>query len=92
MKGPLIIWYMKSCGKINGYTYINRIIRPYLHPRYMSLHEAGNTNSGYIYFQQDGAAAHRSKYATPAFNELVMASYIFPWPASSPDMSPIEEV
>ena len=58
----------------------------------MSLHEAGNTNSGYIYFQQDGAAAHRSKYATQAFNELGMSSYIFPWPASSPDMSPMEGV
>ena len=92
IKGPLIIWDMKSWGKINGFTYINRIIRPHLHPWYMSLHEAGNTNSGYIYFQQDGAAAHRSKYATQAFNELGMSSYIFPWPASSPDMSPIEGV
>jgi len=92
MKVPLIIWDMTSWGKINGFTYINRIIQPHVHPWYMSLHEAGNTNSSYIYFQQDSAAAHRSRYATQAFNALRLFSYIFPWPASSPDMSPIEGV
>lgn len=92
IKGPHIIWDMKGWGKISGPTYIDRIIWLHLHPWYMSLHQAGKTNSGYIYFQQDGAGTQCSKHATQVCNKLGMSSYICPWPPSSPDMSPIEGV
>ena len=92
LKGPLIIWDMVNWGRINGPTYINNIIRPRVHPWWTELHEQHLTNSVYIYFQQDGAPAHCSKHATQAFRELGMGNYIFPWPPSSPDISPIEGV
>ena len=92
LKGPLVIWNTANWGRINGSTYIDQIILPHLYPWYTSLHEASTSNSGYIYFQQDGAAAHWSKLATQVLNELGFGPYIFPWPPSSPDMSPIEDV
>jgi len=91
-KGPLVIWNTNSWGNINGSTYIKNIIRPHLHPWWCSLHHNDMTNSGYVYFQQDGAPAHRSKHAAAAFQELGMGNYIFPWPPSSPDLSPIEGI
>ena len=58
----------------------------------MSLDKAGKINSGYIYFQQEGAATHRSKHATQVFDELGMSSYILPWPPSFRNLCPIESV
>ena len=92
LKGPLVIWDAANWGRINGSTYIDKIIRPHLHPWYISLQQAGSSNSGYIYFQHDGAAAHHSKHAVQALQELGIGPYTFPWPPSSPDMSPIENI
>ena len=92
LKRPLVIWDMDNWGKVNGTTYCDRIIHAHLHPWYCSLHSTENSHSGYIYFQQDGAPAHRSKVAAKVFAELGIAPYLFPWPPSSPDMSPIEGI
>lgn len=91
-KGPLVVWDTANWGRINGPTYIEHIIRPYLFPWWQTLHQAGETNSGYIYFQQDNAPAHRARYTLQNLNELGLGDYLFPWPASSPDMSPIEAI
>jgi len=92
LKGPLVIWDMTSWGRINGPTYIEKIIHPYLHSWWTNLHQQDLSHSGYIYFQPDSAPAHRSKHAVAAFDEVGMASYLLPWPPSSPDISPIETV
>jgi len=92
LKGPLVIWDMTTWGRINGPTYIDKIIHPHLNPWWTSLHQQDLSHSGYIYFQQDGAPAHRSMHAGAAFDELGMANYLLPWPPSSPDISPIEAV
>jgi len=91
-KGPLVIWDMTTWGLINGPTYIERIIRPHLHPWSTNLHQQELSHSGYIYFQQDGTPAHGFKHSAAAFDELGMASYLLPWPPSSSDISPIETV
>jgi len=91
-KSHLVIWDTPSWGRINSTTYIDHIIRPNLHPWWQSLHSTGQTNSGYIYFLQDNAPAHRSRLSQAAMQELGLTNYLLPWPASSPDMSPIEGI
>jgi len=92
LTGPLVIWDMDNWGKINGTTYCDRIICTHLHPWYCSLHNTENSHSGYIYFQHDGAPAHHSKVAAQVFEELGITPYLFPWPPTSLDMSPIEGI
>ncbi len=41
------------------------------------------------FFQQDGAPAHTSK-ATKSYLEASNIELLRPWPAQSPDLSPIE--
>jgi len=91
-KGPLLVWDTPTWGTITGQTYVDRIIRPYLHPWWQFLHQIGTTNSGYIYIQQDNAPAHRSRTTTNVMEELGLANYLLPWPSTSPDMNPIEGV
>jgi len=91
-KSALVIWDTPSWGKINGSTYADHIIRPHLYPFWQYLHSIGSTSSGYIYIQQDNAPAHRSRIAQHTMSELGLENYLFPWPASSPDMSPIEGI
>ena len=52
----------------------------------------GATHSDYIYFQQDGAPAHQAKWTKAQLEQIGIGPYVFPWPVSSPDMLPIEEV
>ena len=81
-KSRLVVWDTPNWGRI----------RPTLYLWWEFLHSTGCTNSGYIYYQQDNAPAHRSRIAQEAFQELGLSNYILPWPASSPDMSPIEGI
>jgi len=90
-KSALIIWETENWGKITSQTYIDRIINPVLFPWWQRLCQQGSY-SGYVYFQQDGASAHTAARTRNELTRLGIGSYIFPWPASSPDMSPIEEV
>jgi len=91
-KSHLVIWDTPSWGRINGTTYVDHIIGPNLHPWWQFLHSTRQTSSDYIYFQQDNAPAHRSHLTQAAMQELGLDNYLLPWPASSPDMSPIQGV
>ena len=91
-KGPLVVWDTSTWGNISGRTYVDHILRPYLHPWWQSLHQIGATNSGYIYLQQDNAPAHRCRLTTTAMEELGLANYLLPWPSTSLDMNPIEGI
>ena len=90
-KSELIIWEAEDWGKISSETHIQHIIHPVLFPWWQHLCLQAN-QSGYIYFQQDGAPAHLSRMTKNELQNLGIGPYIFPWPPSSPDMSPIEEV
>ncbi|RPB04671.1 hypothetical protein L873DRAFT_1665964, partial [Choiromyces venosus 120613-1] len=76
LKELLVIWDLANWGRINGTTYVNKIIHPHLHPWWTHLQHQQLTNLGYIYFQHDGATAHHAKYTTAAFEELGMGTYI----------------
>ena len=91
-KGPIVVWDTASWGRINGCTYVEHIIRPYLYPWWQTLYHEGETASRYIYFQQDNAPAHCARHTIQVLNDLGLGNYLFPWPATSPDMSPIEAI
>jgi transposase len=46
----------------------------------------------YVYIQQDNAPSHAAKFTKTRMAQLGLHDFLFPWPASSPDMNPIEEI
>ena len=90
IKGPMVIWDKDQWGKsINGTSYCDHIITPHLYPFWCHL---SSEWLDYIYLQQDGAPAHRAKVTTTLLTDLNIFGYFFKWPASSPDLNPIEHV
>ena len=90
MKGPMVFWNNEEWGKsVNGMSYWDNIITPHLYPFWRQL---SSDRLDYIYLQQDCAPAHRAKVTTQLLTNLIILSYFFKWPASSPDLNPIEHV
>ena len=87
-KGPLVIWD-KKWGTITAQNYISYVLRPQLVPYFQERREE---TQNYVYFQQDGAPAHRARATTKYLQEEGVFPYIFPWPAGSPDANPIEKL
>jgi transposase len=69
-------------GSLNAARYINGVLEPILLP-YLQRHH----NS---VFQQDNARQHITRVTQRVFNENNVN--LLPWPARSPDLSPIEHV
>ena len=70
-------------------SYCDNIITPHLYSFWRQL---SSERLDYIYLQQDGAPAHRAKVPTQLLTDLNILGYFFKWPASSPDLSPIEHI
>lgn len=83
--GPLVIWD-KSWGKITLKSYVKHITEPAILPFYES--EMTHSWPYLTYLMQDGAPAHRAKN-TREFEEKNGVVRL-EWPASSPDLNPIE--
>lgn len=88
VKGPLIVLEYPGgrSGGMNADRYIEQVLEGAVEPfmRKMGRHRPG------FQFQQDGASAHRAVKTRKWLDEHCMP--IFPHPASSPDVSPIEPV
>jgi hypothetical protein len=87
----LIIWD-PAWGKITGPSYVEHILEPHFYPIWRSESQA---TGNYVYFQQDNAAPHRAKFTQNALQNAPVGNihdFLFPWPADSPDASPIENV
>jgi DDE superfamily endonuclease len=64
--------------------YKDQVLNPILKPFYMQMHHERKS----IYFQQDGAASHRSKSTINWFSQNQIP--LFDHPALSRDLNPIE--
>ncbi|GBN17918.1 hypothetical protein AVEN_222393-1 [Araneus ventricosus] len=67
-------------GKLTGQRYVDDILRPHVGPSLNDLPGA--------IFQQDNARPHTSRVA----QDFLRHVQTLPWPARSPDLSPIEHV
>ena len=67
-------------GKVSSARYIAQVVNPVLLP--FLRHE------GDVLFQQDNARPHTAAAMQHAFGGVEQ----LPWPASSPDLSPVEHV
>ena len=80
-KGPMVVWDKENWGNIAAKTYIQHIVP--------TVHKFWESNEDYL-LMEDGAAAHRAKITLEAYNRLGVTR--IDWPASSPDLNPIENV
>ncbi|GFW09616.1 transposable element Tcb1 transposase [Trichonephila clavipes] len=68
------------CGILTGQRYVDDILRPYVGPFLNGLPGA--------IFQQDNAHPHTARVA----QDFLRPFGTLPWPARSPDLSPVEHV
>ena len=87
-RGPLVVleYLGGKGGGMNSMRYQDQVLNPVLKPFYMKMNHERQT----VYFQQDGAASHRSKSTMQWFtkNQISLIDH----PPSSPDLNPIEPV
>jgi len=88
-KSPLIL-REKAWGTITSVSYCEHVIDAVAFPYWQAQSVAGD--SGYVYFMQDNAPPHKARATMTRMKELGFDDFLFPWPASSPDMNPIEEI
>ncbi|GFT37782.1 transposable element Tcb2 transposase [Trichonephila clavipes] len=68
------------CGTLTGQRYVDDILRPHVEPSLNGLQET--------IFQQDNARPHTARVAQVFLRHF----QTLPWPARSPDLSPVEHV
>lgn len=87
-KGPLIILEYPGGekGGMNAARYQAQVLDPVVEDYVMKL----LMEKGYLYYQQDGAPGHRANVTKKWFQDREIM--LFPHPASSPDMNPIEPI
>ena len=66
-------------GNLNGERYLNEVVVPHIQP---------TIQQNNLTVQQDNAPAHRARIVMATMENLAM----LPWPARSPDLSPIEHI
>lgn len=87
-KGPMAVLEYPGGpgGGMNARRYREQVLEPLL----LEFHQQMSEERGLVAFQQDGAGSHRAG-TTKKWLETHLID-IFPHPAASPDMSPIENV
>jgi hypothetical protein len=86
-KSEVVVWDKKCWGSIGAKTYCDNILYPALFPFWLEQsHQVG----GPVLFMEDGATGHRAAYTTQQRDSLLLTQHKIPWPASSPDLNPIE--
>lgn len=86
-KGPLIVWDKSGWGKtINAKGYQTNLI-PHLDEFW---HQESVRTHDYVYLQHDNASPHRARSTVTQLQERGLYNYLLPWPATSPDLNPIE--
>ena len=70
-------------GNLNAQRYIDQILQPVLVP-FLQAHPVVST------FQQDNARPHTAQLTTAYMQQNNIR--LLPWPAVSPDLSPIEQL
>jgi len=88
-KAPLVVWNKPNWGSINAETYSNHILYPALFPFWL---QESQQIGGPCLLMEDGAPGHRAAYSTAHRDKLHLTQHKIPWPASSPDLNPIENV
>lgn len=83
--GPMVIW-KKEWGTITSKTYTEHIIDEEIAPFYQEK----EAELGRVYLMEDGASPHRAAHSQNARDRYGILS--LPWPASSPDLNPIESL
>lgn len=90
-KGPLVFWDKNAWGKITALSYSTHIV-PYLYHFWQS-HSLSPTGQFFpAAFMEDSAPGHRAKLTTQYRECMGIQPYKVPWPASSPDLNPIEAI
>jgi len=88
-KGPLIIWDKPAWGK----TIIAKGHQTHILPHLEQIcHSESARTHDYVYIQHDNASPHRARTTVADLQDWGLYNYLLPWPATSPDLNPIEPV
>ena len=71
-------------GKFNGLRYRDEILEPHVLPRMK------DDSKNLLYFQEDNATPHKNALCQTFLRQNGVP--VLPWPARSPDLSPIEHI
>lgn len=85
-RGPLVVLEYEGGkgGGFNAVKYRDQVLEPVLKEFYAEMER----EKGVVFFQQDGAPAHKAKLTSHWFTSHNIK--LFPHPASSPDVSAVE--
>jgi hypothetical protein len=86
-KGPLIFWDKKNWGNITSAGFIGHIF-PSLYDFWLDMSTSDPDTPFYV--MMDNAPAHTAKSTKQVFEQAQIP--LLPWPASSPDLNPIENI
>jgi hypothetical protein len=87
-KAPLVLWDRDNWGTISVVTYIENVLQPVLWPFWYWENQAHPDHT--VWVMEDNASAHRASLTQAQRDHYNMPSLV--WPASSPDLNPIENV
>jgi len=83
-KSEVVVWDKKCWGSIEAKAYCDNVLYPALFPFWLEQsHQVG----GPVLFMKDGAELPTLQTAS-----FLLAQYKIPWPASFPDLNPIENI
>lgn len=88
-KSELVFWDKKDCGNISFTTYQQHILLS-LRDFYALMRDTSPELPDDVLVMQDNAPPHKAKTTIASLNDEHIP--LMDWPASSPDLNPIENV
>jgi hypothetical protein len=76
--------------KMTAQEYIDEVLKPYYVPFWRKMQRKYGTRNSPIYMQQDNHSVHKAGIAQKFLARMKVK--LLPWPPSSPDLAPIENL
>jgi transposase len=86
--GPIVV--LEKGLKMTAKEYIEDVLKPYYVPFWRKMQRKYGTRDSPVYMQQDNHSVHKAKIVQKFLARMKVK--LLPWPPSSPDLAPIENL